>query len=83
MLEEVAGEYSSSDVGDDSSDLLSEAEFLVGILRRHQLVDDSTITAIRRQYAHVLSLASPEARSEGRQISVRLVFERLDPREHL
>jgi len=64
--------------GDDVSEL-SEAEFLVASLRKNGLVDDSTITAIRRQYQHVLSLASDEARADAdNAIGVRLVFERLD-----
>jgi len=51
----------------------------VASLRKNGLVDDSTITAIRRQYQHVLSLASDEARADAdNAIGVRLVFERLD-----
>lgn len=63
--------------GDDTT-ALSEAEFLVARLRDNGLVDDSTIAAIRRQYRHVLSTASDEARADGDCIHVRLVFERLD-----
>lgn len=74
LLEEMA----SQEAGDDVT-RISEAEFLIQCLRKNELVDETTIAAIRRQYKHVMSKASPEAFAESNaSIGVRLVFERLD-----
>lgn len=74
LLEEVT----SQEAGDDVTQI-SEAEFLIQCLRKNDLVDETTIAAIRRQYKHVMSKASPEAYAESNaSIGVRLVFERLD-----
>lgn len=59
----------------DPTETLTEAEFLVGVLTQHGLIDQATIRAIRSQF-ETLVPPSPDP-SEPRQVDARTVFNQL------
>mmetsp|Transcript_10479 Transcript_10479/g.23997 ORF Transcript_10479/g.23997 Transcript_10479/m.23997 type:complete len:174 (-) Transcript_10479:14-535(-) len=54
---------------------LTEAEFLIGVLKDHKLVDDLTLASIRAEFRELVS--SSEGAFETRVLDDRLVFKQL------
>lgn len=67
LLEECRG---------DPAETLTEAEFLVSVLKAHDLVDEATLVAIRRQF-RALTRHYGWSAADARQLDARMVFAEL------
>mmetsp|Transcript_34391 Transcript_34391/g.85751 ORF Transcript_34391/g.85751 Transcript_34391/m.85751 type:complete len:488 (+) Transcript_34391:67-1530(+) len=60
----------------DPDETLTEAEFLISVLKSHDLVDEPTLTAIRHQF-HNLTRHKQWKEAEGRILDSQMVFAEL------